>query len=583
MAYTKSDINLIRSKIDILTYLENLGVTFRQSGTSWIAKCPVHNENTPSFHVKPANQTFHCFGCGISGDIFSLVQAMDNLQFPGAVQMLAEDAGIELKVDEDPDFKRKQRLLQITRLASEWFRYHYSQIEPDHLAKKILANSNLLDFSYLDDSVGYAPNGGLVDLLVKKSFTLQEIADAGLCRMPEEGRPAREMFRNRLVWTVYDVQGRPVGFSARKVFEDDKGPKYLNSPQTELYNKSRVLLGLSDAKKTIIQDQEVFVAEGQRDVMALKAAGKQNTVASCGTAFGDSHANMLLNLSKLGKESEKFKIVFCFDGDDAGIKAAKSVYEKNKNIHLNAYVVSIVNKDGSASDPCDFRRDYGDEELNKLITEQRVSIVEFILREELKNWNVSTPEGQSGFISKARDILSLVADPVQYSSYLRKVSSWTGISLAQLSDMARHQTKQPVAEQRVETQVEGDPFENKILAAILQYPEEAFACMSKYKMDHSFFPTRGDFSLSLIDQVEEKDVDVSNPVISSLYHLDLMIIESRKEFGVDMLFKNYCKYLYSRELTAMNARLASSVGNETSDNLRERMAEQMRLKQKYHV
>jgi len=594
MAYAKSDLDLIRSKIDILTYLEDRGLTFRESGITWVGLCPVHNERTPSFHVKPETQTFICYGCGIKGDIYALVQEMDSLSFPGAVQTLANEAGVELQMDEDPNYKHRLRLQQIVRLTAEWYRHNYNQLPPEHPAKKNLADRGLLDYSYLDESVGFAPAGELIGLLSKKNFSIEEIIAAGVAAKSEDGRPY-ERFRNRLTWTVYDVQGNPIAFSARKIFDNDTGAKYINSPQTLLYNKSKALLGLSDAKKAIAQEQRVYVVEGQTDVMAFKAAGKKNTVASCGTAFGTEHANMLLHLSKLGKDSQKFEIIFCFDGDTAGTEAAKKVYNNNSSIHLNSSVVSIVNADGSPTDPCDYRRDNGDAKLIELADKHSVSIVEFILKEELHQWDVTRPEGQSGFIAKAREHLALVSDPIQYSAYLRLVSYWSGVPLAQLSSMGkpRPQAPKPTRQQDntptaqpdalMEEFEAGDDFEYKILAAILQYPQESFDAMTKFKVGASSFPTRREFALNLLDQVEEKNVDYSDKRIAALDHVDLKVLNDRKDFGVDMLFKNYMKHLYNKELNEVNAKYAAASANGSATAFFELMNEQKNLKEKYGI
>lgn len=594
MAYAKSDLDLIRSKIDILTYLEDRGITFRESGTTWVGLCPVHNERTPSFNVKPETQTFVCYGCGIHGDIYALVQEMDSLSFPGAVQALAAEAGVELQMDEDPNYKHRLRLQQIVRMTAEWYRHNYNNLPPEHLAKQNLAERNLLDFSYLDQSVGYAPAGELIGLLTKKGFSLEEIIAAGLASKSDDGRPY-ERFRNRLTWTIYDVQGNPIGFSARQIFDNDKGSKYINSPQTMLYNKSKALLGLSDAKKIIAKEQRVYVVEGQTDVMAFKAAGRHNTVASCGTAFGAEHANMLLHLSKLGKDSQKFEIIFCFDGDEAGFNAARKVYNNNPGIHLNSSVVSLTNADGSKTDPCDYRRDNGDAKLMEMVDNNRVSIVEFILKDELNQWDVTRPEGQSGFIAKAREHLALVNDPIQYSAYLRLVSYWSGVPLAQLSSMGkpRPQAQKPTRQQnngpapQVDSAMEefekGDEFEYKILAAILQYPKESFDAMTKFKVGANCFPTRRDFALKLIDQVEEKTVDYSDKRIAALDHVDLRVLSDRKDFGVDMLFKNYMKHLYNKELAEVNAKYAAESANGSATAFFELMNEQKNLKAKYSV
>ena len=594
MIYAKSDLTDIRAKIDILTYLEKRGMTFRQTGMSWVALCPIHNERSPSFHVKPESQTFHCFGCGASGDIFSLVMALDTLSFPGAVQELAEETGIELKIDEDPQYKQRQRLLQITSLSSQWYRRNYIQLPIEHPAKEDLSLRNLYEHSITDSTIGFAAASGLLQVLTSRGFTNDEIVAAGMAYVSDKDNSLRERFRNRLIWTITDVQGKPIGFSARRIFDTDTGPKFLNSPQTDLYNKSKALMGLSDAKKTIVQEQLVYVVEGNADVTAMKAAGILNTVASCGTAFGIEQANMLLHLSKLGRDSEKFKIIFCFDGDVAGLKAARAVFESNKQIHLNSYVVKLANPDQTATDPCDYRKDFGDAALQDLVSKDQSNIVEFILVEELKKVDIKTPEGQSAFINKAREILSLVTDPIQHSSYSRKVAFWTGISYSEISTMLRPQHRPSRIQQEARdasnvAPTQGNAFENKLMAALVQYPQDSLALLEKYHMDETFFNTRTELVLQVIEQAKSKEgFDFSNPEFSILSHLDLMIIEARKEYGLELLFKSYLKHLHAMEIVKLNARMASVSGssNDSAGDaalFEEMIEEQNRLKIKYNA
>lgn len=592
MLYSKTDLNLIRSKIDMLTFLENRGTTFRQSGATWLALCPIHNERSPSFHVRPDTQTFRCFGCGQSGDIFALVQAVDGLSFPGAVQELAAEAGVTLTFEEDPQFQKRQKLLQITSLASQWYRKNYLDLDLNHPAKQNLALRNLYEFSITDPSIGFAPQSGLIDLLKKRGFTVNEMVDAGVVKLSERDSSPMELFRNRLIWTVYDVQGKPIGFSARKIFDNDNGPKYINSPQTLLYNKSHVLLGLHDAKKIIAQEQIVYVVEGQADVMAMKAAGKQNTVASCGTAFGVEHANMLLRLSKLGRDSEKFKVVFCFDGDAAGVKAAQGVFEKNKTIHVNSYVVKFLNPDSTPTDPCDYRKDFGDTALLSLLDGEQVNIVEFILKEELKRWDVSTPEGQSNFINQAKEVLSLITDPIQHSSYLRKVALWTGISFNDLTNRLRPQKPNRRVEDTQNVSDEGEiPLseiglaEQQILAAFVQYQTVLAPMLNQNKVDLTYFEELNSLAVKLFEQKAE-GFDYSDSEISKLSHIKLMIVPGREEYGLQMLVKSFLKLLYTRDISRLNAKIASLSNSATADAsvlFMEQLEEQQKLKQKYFI
>jgi DNA primase len=566
MSYAKEDLDAIRNKVDMLTFLENRGISFRNSGASWVGLCPVHSERSPSFHVRPAQQTFRCFGCGISGDIFSLVQEMEQLSFPGAVQLLAEEAGITLKFDDDPNFKHRQRLLTITRLAAEWYRHHYGKIPMNHPAKLNLEQRNLLEYSISDDSVGFAPSGGLLPLLKEKGFSDTELIEAGIATKNEETNVVRERFRNRLIWTIYDVQGRPIGFSARKIFENDNGPKYTNSPQTELYNKSKALLGISSAKRSISQLQQAYVVEGQTDVMALKAAGKINAVASCGTAFGAEHSNMLLHLSKLGKHADKFQIVFCFDGDAAGIKAAKKVFYENPQIHLNSYAVKFIDENNEATDPCDYRKTYGDEQLVSFIDNKQIPLVEFVLSEMRSEWKLNSPEGKSGYVSAAMDVLNQVSDRIQHSAYIRKVAAWTGLSYEELDTWAarahirsqqQSQSKEPAKPEIAPIFENADKAEVNLLACLVQFPQESINVINKLNLDVSFFLTQPDVAQKLIDSATNNIFDYNDPIFIQLSHHDLNIDDSRKEAAVESSFRSYLRHLYVVESAKLDNELIS--------------------------
>lgn len=436
--YNKSDLDDIRAKVDIVEFLEQkYSTSFRFSGGNYVALCPVHKENSPSFSVRPEHKTFYCFGCGIKGDIFSLVQELEALSFPGSVQYLAEVAGVQLKIDEDPAYVHRQRLQKMLRTASEWLHELYRRLPDEHVAKQNLANRDLLAYSMNDESVGYYPARGLLEMLGKHGYKHQDFVDVGFLKKSSKSDSYYEIFRNRLIWTIYDAQSRPVGFSARKLVDEDTGPKYINTPETLLFKKSKTLLGLNTAKKSITQQQSVFIVEGQTDVMALKAAGNLNTVASCGTAFGGDHVSLLLNLSKLGKDSDSFSLVFCFDGDEAGLKAARRVFQNNKSLQSQSYVVEFVKDDNSPTDPDEYRKLYGSEALNRMIVENKISIVEFILKKDMLGYDITNPESASAFISKAKETLTLITDPIQYAAYIRRISHWTGINIATLENVLR--------------------------------------------------------------------------------------------------------------------------------------------------
>ena len=239
---SKQVIDEIREKADMVKFLEDHGVTLQVSGSNFKGLCPFHNERSPSFNVRPGIQRFHCFGCSETGDIFDLVAHMEQLSFGGAIQYLAEEMGIKITSDEeDAQYKKIRRLQQICKLASEFFHENFKNLPSQHPAKKNLADRNLLEFAETDPSIGYAPNGALMKLLHENRFSTEEIIEAGLAKQVQvEGNEhtnrvgsirngeVKEIFRNRLMWTIYDISGKPVGFSGRKVYENDTiSPKYV--------------------------------------------------------------------------------------------------------------------------------------------------------------------------------------------------------------------------------------------------------------------------------------------------------------------------------------------------------------------
>lgn len=552
---------------------------FRNAGSSWVGLCPIHNEKSGSFHVKPQG-TFHCFGCGAGGDIFTLVQEMEQLSFSGAIQFLAEEVGITLSTDEqDEDFKKKQRLYKICELTSKWYRKNFNELDDSHPAKDNLGARKLLEVAKTDETIGYAPNGGLIDMLKTHKFSVDEIIAVGLAKRSEDGKQVREMFRNRLIWTVNDIKGKAVGFSGRKIYENDNGPKYLNSPATELYNKSKILLGLEVAKKETTKQQLVYVVEGATDIMAFRAVGIDNVVATCGTAFGTEHANILMHLANVGRNSEHFRIIFCFDGDNAGLEAAKKVFAKNKQIQLQSHVIKFDN-----GDPCDIRLSSGDSGLLDKLDGKEVSIVEFILKEELGKWDLTKAEGQSGFVKASKEILADITDPIQHSNYLRKVSFWTGIPFSDLGRTVKVPSNRTVGEASTKTDL--DIYE-KVLSSILQYSEDVLPIINSFNIDKTYFGVHEELFHTIVEGLAKESLDYNDSTISRLSHYSLNIDESRKTDILTSLVKNLLRHLYVGDMNALNMRIASITddGATVSDEdlLSEIISEQDKLKQKYFI
>ena len=541
--YSKSDITTIRTTINIIEFLERRGTTFKQTGTAYVGLCPIHNEKSGSFNVRPDNNTFHCFGCGAGGDIISLVQQMEGLSFVGAIQMLAEEYNIKLEsVDEDPEYKKLQRLYRICQLASRFYREQYIALPDSHPAKKNLEDRMLKSEGDKDLSIGFAPMTGLLDVLFAEKFSKEEIAATGLIKMGDDGK-VTQLFRNRLIWTINDIQGRPIAFSARKIFDEDNGPKYINSPATRLYNKSKTLMGLDVARKVTNKTQSLYVVEGATDIMAFRAAGYDNAVATCGTAFGPEHASVVIGLAAANKDAARFKVYFCFDGDNAGLEAAKKVFSRNKNLLTISSVIKF-----SDGDPCDIRLKGGNHALQEIVNKGGVPIVEFMLREEMNTWDIKTAEGLSNFVNAAKDIIKDVPSSVEQEAYLRKVASWTGVSIDKLNSNVKNNVKTDDA-----VVIKSDLYD-KILSGLVQYPEKIMPLFKKYNLTGLHFPNN-ELAHKVIEQAESDNV---NPADFSQLMLTNVAPEERIEATVETMIKNLMKSLYTEEVKQLNLQMAQN-------------------------
>jgi DNA primase len=592
---SKQIIDEIRSKADMVKFLEDHGVTMQVSGANYKGLCPYHSERSPSFNVRPGIQRFHCFGCSETGDIFDLVAHMEQLSFAGAVQYLADELGIKIVNDEeDAQYKKIRRLQEICKIASEFFRENFKRLPQQHPAKQNLADRNLLEFAETDPSIGYAPNGALMKVLHERRFSTEEIIEAGLAKQVQvEGNEhtnrvssirngdVREIFRNRLMWTIYDVSGKPIGFSGRKIYENDTiSPKYVNSPQTLLFNKSKALLGLNFARKHIVEQRGVIVVEGQTDVMAYQAAGILNVVASCGTAFGKLHTEILERLAATStRKSEQFKFYFAFDPDLAGAKAALKVFNNIPEIQLNSFVINfaIPETGDEAFDPCDLRIKFGDDALRKTL-QTPVSMVEFVLKQELKNWDVLTPEGRSGFVNACRPTLALIKDPLAHDGYLRKISFWSGVPYSQLVDVVRHNGRAQQSQAPVQTPANQSAtlsIDEQIYAAFLQYPEKMYGLYYEVGLEDSFFKNPAEIQ-HIMDELPE-----DHPLMFT----DLKITPGKEDASLLRLCEMFLRIKYMEAVDQLNGRIAaaSNDSNSLMDEtlLIEIMQEQSVLKEKY--
>ncbi|WP_432492975.1 DNA primase [Kineococcus gypseus] len=405
-------------------------VTLRPGGVgSFKGLCPFHDERTPSFTVRPAVGRWHCFGCGEGGDVIEFVMRIDGTTFTEAVERLAERAGVQLRqVDDGGRGARRpaggagqrQRLLEAHRLAEAFYAGQLAQPGPAETARRFLAERGFTREAAARFGVGFAPAGGdaLLRHLRAEGFTEEELTTSGLAGRGQRGLYDR--FRGRLVWPIRDVSGHTVAFGARRLFDDDRiDAKYLNSPETPLYRKSQALYGLDLAKREIARTKRVVVVEGYTDVMACHLAGVTTAVATCGTAFGEEHARVVQRM--LGDAAGSAEVVFTFDGDGAGQKAALRAFELDQRFTAQTYVAV----EPSGQDPCDLRLSAGDAAVVALV-EGRVPLFEFAIRSTIARYDLDSDPGRLAALDAAAPIVAGIRDSGLRQRYAVNLDRWTG-------------------------------------------------------------------------------------------------------------------------------------------------------------
>ncbi|WP_217615841.1 DNA primase [Cellulomonas sp. GbtcB1] len=401
--------------------------------------CPFHDEKSPSFHVRPQVGLYHCFGCGEGGDVIDFIQKIDGLPFTEAVEYLAGRAGVTLRYEEGggprPGHEpgKRQRLLEAHRVAAEYFAEQLLSPE-GATARQFLAERGFDRAAAEQFGIGYAPQGWdhLLRHLRGRSFTEAELTASGL--MSQGNRGLYDRFRGRLVWPIREVTGDTVGFGARRLYEDDQGPKYLNTPETPLYKKSQVLYGIDLAKREIAKNKQVVVVEGYTDVMAMHLSGVGTAVATCGTAFGSDHARIVRRLMGAGGagsgiqlasgESVGGEVVFTFDGDSAGQKAAMRAFGEDQAFSAQTFVAVA---DGGM-DPCDLRQAQGPDAVRALV-KARQPLFEFVIRTTLQGYDLHTAEGRVAALRAAAPIPGGIRDAALRPEYTRMLAGWLGMDI----------------------------------------------------------------------------------------------------------------------------------------------------------
>ena len=459
----REDIEAVRERARIEDVVGE-HVTLKSAGVGSLkGLCPFHDERTPSFHVRPQLGYWHCFGCGEGGDVISFIEKINHLGFAEAVEYLADRTGVQLRYEEGGAVRRgvepgtRQRLMDANRLAEAWFREQLATPEAQ-AGRDFLTARGFDRHAAAHFGVGYAPAGwdNLARHLRGAGYTEAELVDSGLCsRGGQDGRRVYDRFRGRLIWPIRDVTGATVGFGARKLAEDDQGPKYLNTPETPVFHKSQVLYGLDLAKREVARSHRIVVVEGYTDVMAAHLSGVTTAVATCGTAFGADHVRVVRRLlgdiddpaagvvTGQGREARGGEVIFTFDGDAAGQKAALRAYAEDQRFATQTFVAV----DPGGLDPCDLRMKEGDQGIPRLLS-RRVPLFEFVIRTSLSHLDLDTSEGRVRGLRSAAPVVAGIRDRALKREYTRRLAGWLGLPDAEVHSAvqaAGRRSQQPSA------------------------------------------------------------------------------------------------------------------------------------------
>ena len=470
------DIDEVKTRINIADVVGEYVALRPASAGSLKGLCPFHDEKSPSFNVRPAQGFYHCFGCGEGGDVYKFIQQMDQLSFTEAVEKLAARIGFELSYEDgaaSPDQGQRARILEANNAAAAYFS---SQLMTDAaITGREFLKGRGFDRSAAETfGIGFAPKGwnNLFDHLTKLGFSIDELVSAGLVTKSDRG--AYDKFRGRLIWPIRDSTTQVIGFGARKLFDDDQGPKYLNTSDTLVYHKSQVLYGIDLAKKDISKTQRVVVVEGYTDVMACHLAGVTTAVATCGTAFGDDHIRIINRLLSADKDVPA-EVIFTFDPDAAGQKAAMRAFADSAKFSAQTYVA--VGPDGL--DPCDLRTARGDEAV-RLMLENKKPLFEFAIKQKLQKFDLASIEGRVAAARAAAPVVAGIQDPAMKPAYIRELAGWVNLDTNDVAALVEAAGKvgrqQAVAEMRkdVVSEVPPEDAPEQVVAVNLNDPISRF-------------------------------------------------------------------------------------------------------------
>ncbi len=436
------DIQLVRERARIDEVVEQYVTLRNAGGGARKGLCPFHDEKSPSFNVRPAQGFYHCFGCGVGGDSIKFLMEIEGLPFAEAVERLASKYGVQLRYEEDTtrpsgprrDPRQRQRLLEAHRHAGEFYAQKLVSAAEAQTARQFITDRGFDQSVAEHFTLGYAPKDrqSLTGHLRGMGFSEDELVVAGLARRTSGG--TFDVFQGRLLWPIKEMTGEIIGFGARKLFDDDfMAGKYVNTSETPIYKKTQVLYGIDLARRQISGASQAVVVEGYTDVMACHQAGVTTAVATCGTAFGEGHARILRRLM-IDHDAFRGEVVFTFDGDEAGQRAAVKSFEGDQEFVGQTYVAV----EPRGMDPCDLRMADGDAAVRELIA-SRIPLYRFVLENTLKQYDLDRVDHRVDAVREAVGLASAIRDASKVDAFLREIAGRVGVEVEQVrSEHRKH-------------------------------------------------------------------------------------------------------------------------------------------------
>jgi DNA primase len=517
----ESPIQEIKERLDIVEVISSY-LKLQKTGANYRAVCPFHSEKKPSFFVSPTRQLWRCFGCGKAGDVFTFVQEIEGIEFGDALRILAKKAGVELK-KQDPQIEtQRKRIYDICELAAKFFEKQLYAGQEGQKAKKYLLQRGIKEESLTKWRIGFAPKSweGLLSFLKQRGFSIGEIKRAGLILESEKGK-VYDRFRGRIIFPIFDLNSQPIGFGGRVFGEDKKTvAKYLNIPNTALYNKSNVLYGLNRAKVPIRKENECILVEGYTDVIMSHQIGIENVVATSGTALTPNQLKILKRYSD--------KLTTAFDMDIAGDTATKRGIELAQKQGFNIKVATMPQD----KDPADVIAE--NSEQWKELTKGAKSILQFYFDSVFSRFDKKSPEGKKDIAKILLPLLSRIPNKIEQSHWIKDLAKELETreenieeemrKLGSSPGPAKEQAEEENLSRKDQKKTRKEIIEEKIVSLILNHPEE-LKLLNKEFLAHFSSQMRG-----IIQELKKKpasfqkdfdDFNFSQEIKDFLGHLAL--------------------------------------------------------------